>query len=216
MITMKEVLIAGALVLTGVSPSISEESDGDIWAECRDTNSCTIEYDHLASQKTDPFLFLGKIVDREHPQWKKYRKSLRHFPAVRDCLTKGEQTADTPNLLRIDWQRVGTSENASVCVFRIARSLGSVERVVQWLEFHEFQHSDLSGDRGDNFKPRFKSQPVSNILARWSIDQYRKLNPSWISWITGADLVYEYQLVLRFDQNNIIAGVGVVTPTKLN
>lgn len=216
MITMKDALLAATLCLLGASPAISENSEGDIWAECRATDSCTIEYDHLANQDTDPFLFIGKVVDREHPKWRSYRKALRRYPDVRDCLVEEERDKSEPNLLMIDWERIGTGKNASVCVFRIASSLGSVERIQAWLAYHRFKFGSVSRRVSESFIPHYETYPVYNITASWSADRYREFNPSWLVAITGYDLIYSYTLVLNFDQNQRIAGVGVGTRSKLN
>lgn len=210
------VLPATALALLTATVAIADAPEEDIWAECRSTESCTIEYDHLANQETNPFLFNGKVVDEEHPQWGKYRKTLRRYPDVRDCLQEAERSAKAPNLLMIDWEGVGTSENASVCVFRIAASLGDIERTQAWLAYQGFRFSGINRRVSKTFVPEHEKYPVYNVTASWTVDKYRELNPSWFAAITGYDLVHSYQLVLTFDQNHNIAGVSVVTPTKFN
>lgn len=183
---------------------------------CEPSESCPIEYDHLATQETDPFLFLGRVMDEEHPQWRRYRRYLRRYSDVRDCLVAEQRQLDQPNLLLIDWDAVGTGRGAEVCIFQIARSLGTVERIQKWLHYNEFRTGELGNYRGDGFRPRFDSQPVSNLAAYWPLERFRELKPSWLSWLTGWDSIYHYELILNFDQHNRISGVGVVTPTKIN
>jgi len=209
-------LPATALELLIATVAIADAPEEDIWAECRSTESCTIEYDHLANQETNPFLFNGKAVDEKHQKWGKYRKNLRRYPDVRDCLLEAERSEKAPNLLMIDWEGVGTSENASVCVFRIAASLGDIERTQAWLAYQGFRFSGISRRVSKTFVPDHENYPVYTVTASWTVDRYRELNPSLFAAITGYDLVQSYQLVLTFDQNQKIAGVSVVTPTKFN
>ena len=186
------------------------------WSECRGSGSCKIEYDFLASQETNPFLFIGKVVNREHPQWGNYRRAIRKYSGVRECLVPEEQLKEEPNLLLIDWDRVGLGRSGEVCLFRIGSSLGSADNMMSWLTYHAFRFSGLNNYRGANFKPRFETQPVAQITARWTSEQFREYEFSFIEKLTGYDLVYEYQFVLQYDSNGRISGVGANAPTKLN
>ncbi|MES0823861.1 hypothetical protein [Ruegeria sp. SCP11] len=195
---------------------LAEENPVDFWESCRSDDSCTIEYNHLADQETDPFLFLGKVVDKLHPQWTRYRRVLRRYPDVVSCLVESEREKKEPNLLKLDWDRIGTGSGAEVCVFRVASSLGSADRTLTWLQYHKFRFSGLNRRWSQNFQPRFDTQPIYQVTARWSIEQYREVNPSWLSSLTGYELIYEYRLILNFDQHFRVSGVGAGTPTKLN
>ncbi len=216
MMTLKNVLICCALVLVWPQLGLAQNSDEDIWSECRETNSCKIDYDRLANQKTDPFMFLGKAVHAKHPKWKNFRRSLRRYPDVRDCLIKDERTAETPNLLHFDWQRVGTGNNAAVCVFRIAASLGSVERTQAWLSYQGFRFGKFGRMVSESYQPAYRRFPIYNLTASWSAEQYREVTSSWFAALTGYDLISSYTLVLSFDQFKRIAEVSVSTRSKLN
>lgn len=175
-----------------------------------------LDYGHLANQETDPFLFLGKTVDETHPQWSKYAQVIRRYDDVRDCLIKSERNSENPNLSLIDWKRVGTGRGAEVCVFRISSSLGSIDWTMQWLSNQRFNHRGTARVFSESFTPHFDTQPVSNLSAQWSIDQYREYKPSWLHSLFNFDIIYGYTLAVGFDQNNRITGVNVGTPTKLN
>lgn len=86
--------------------------------------------EELSSQDTDPFLFLGSVMDRDHAQWNRYGPAIRRRPDTLSCLRPEERDAERPNLLAYDWHRVQQHE---VCLFRIATTLGSVERVRAWM-----------------------------------------------------------------------------------
>lgn len=205
----------GIGLLLGTLICFAEVRD-DRWQECREAKSCVIDYDHLANWDTQPFLFYGKVVNSEHPQFGNYRRRLSDFSNVRHCLIPQERNATEPNLLKIDWKAVGVSRGAEVCVFLIATSLGSIERIVDWLDYHEFRHGGLTNYRGKNFQPNYQTEPVSQITAQWSREQYRTVKPSFFAKVTGYNLVNGFQIVLSFDQNDNLSKVGVVTPTKLN
>ncbi|WP_170431711.1 hypothetical protein [Ruegeria arenilitoris] len=193
---------------------MSDSNTEDTWAYCRTDDSCEIAYHHLANQDTDPFLFLGKVVDQGHPQWKRYRKLLRRYPDVVSCLVESEHEKEEPNLLKLDWEEVGTGSGAEVCVFRIARSLSSLDKITAWLEYHSFRVGSYDRYRSEKFIPRWETQPVSNMGAYWSLDQYREKNPSLIVALTGIDLIQGYELILGFSENGQVVGASSVTPTK--
>ncbi len=195
---------------------LAEKNPVDFWESCRSDDSCTIEYNHLANQETDPFLFLGKVVDKLHPRWMRYWLALWQYPNVKSCLEKSEREKKEPNLLKLDWDRVGTGSGAEVCVFRLASSLGSADRTLTWLQYQKFRFRGLNRRGSQNFQPRFDTEPIYQVTARWSIEQYREVNPSWLSSLTGYELINEYRLILSFDQYSKISGVSVSTPTKLN
>lgn len=98
------------IALTQVPPAVSEDnSSEDVWKECRPNNTCSIEYDYLSDQKGDPFRFQGRVVDKEHPRWREYRRAIRRYPDVQSCLAAGEQNKTSPNLLAFDWRKHGFS-----------------------------------------------------------------------------------------------------------
>jgi len=175
-------------------------------------NSCTIEYQHLATQKSDPFLFLGVVMTPEHPRWSQFRWAIWKYPDARSCLTSEEAKSENPNLLQIDWARVGTGAGEEVCAFRIFSSLGSVDLIETWLSYHEFRYSDQYRIGSKKFNPRYASQPVSQIMGWWSVEKYRAINPSLFSTITGVEFVSSYQMVVSFDQLDRVSGVGTYTP----
>ena len=177
---------------------------------CISESECRISYEFLTDQNSDPFLFSGYLLTEEAARWKQYERYLRKFPSVQDCLVPEEQVSDNPNLLRIDWKLTGMQSGAEVCLFRIARSLGNVDRLRQWLEYHDFLLSPknriYSGEgSGDKV--------VSNFSAYWTTEQYRLHNPSWIRALTGFDLALHYEIVFQFSEVERVVGVSVVIPS---
>jgi len=144
MVSIKTALASFAILLTGISDAVADEASQDVWTECRETNSCSITYDHLATQDTDPFLFLGKVMDHEHPRWRRYRKAIRRHADVRDCLLRSEENKEVPNLTLIDWQAMGSGEVIEVCLFRIFSSLETPAAAMQWLEIQGMQNVVLN------------------------------------------------------------------------
>lgn len=212
----KSIIVLGATLASAVgNASIAQNIDhGSDLTKCRENKTCTIEYDYLSEQESDPFLFAGIVMDADQPRWSQFRRSLRKFPSVRDCLVAEEQEKQKPNLLLIDWDRVGTGGSARVCIFRIARSLNDVERIHKWLAFHEFRVNPKIRLVGDSYVPQHPKVPVSGLTAQWTREQYRDRKPSLISSLFSFDLILSYQLVIEFSQDDEVAHVGLVTPTK--
>lgn len=192
----------------------AEESDVDVWATCRSTDTCVIEYDHLSNQTAEPFLFLGYVMDSEQARWKQFRKAIRDYPDVQSCLTKEERDKENPNLLKLDWERVGYSSGAEVCIFRISRSLADLERIKSWLSFHEFRVLGYNRYRSEGFVSTRENQPVGVVHAYWTNQQFRERKPSLLWRLIGIDPLIRYEIVIGISEEFQVVGSSVVTPTK--
>lgn len=86
----------------------------------------------LSTQAEAPFLFGGQILDRDHPAWDRYGEAIERRPDTLSCLRPSERDAEQPNLLAFDWHRV-RGYDRYVCLFRVATTLGSIERIRAWM-----------------------------------------------------------------------------------
>lgn len=154
------------------------------------------------------------MMDADNPRWRQYKRSLRKYPDVRDCLIREEQDKPEPDLRLMDWSRVGTGKGAEVCVFLIARSLGDVELIYMWLEYHEFQVCSIERKFSNKYVSRFDTQPMMSIYASWTIEQYRTVNPSWFLSLTGFEYLLSYHLNIGLTEAHQVVGVNVDTPSK--
>lgn len=207
------------VVLAALAPILSfadasEDAKGVALDDCKDLNNCSIEYDHLATQETDPFLFLGRLLDENHPQWKKYSKLLKRFPDVSSCLEGSQAQKAHPNLLLVDWEKTGLGRGAQICMYRIGRSLGTTERLRMWLDFHDFSIGPKGRFRSANYKPSFDTDPIGNMSAYWTTEQYREKDPSWFVSLTGIELLLRFEFVFIFSEMDDLVGVGIATPSK--
>lgn len=188
--------------------------ESDRWAHCRSSDTCELTSAKLADQTSDPFLFLGRVIDRDAARWRQYAFALWRFPDVRSCLVKSERSAEIPNLLLLDWDRTGTGSGAEVCIFRIMRSLSSPEDVENWLAVHQFSFRGRSRRFSSSFEAQFPEQPVTGLTAVWPNEKYRELNPNLLARVTGFEWLLSYQLVIGFREADRVVSVSVVTPSK--
>ena len=197
-------------VVFGIAGTVSETTYAcPVEADCE-----TIEAKRLSTQESDPFLFGGRLVDADHPRWRFYRRAIRRFPDTRSCLQKETQTSEAPNLLLIDWNKVGTGRAFEVCAFRIFRSIDSKEETTSWMRFHGFRVGELTRLKRENFKPRFITEPIESMTGWWNVEQYRQKNPSLFVNLFGFDFVVSYSVVIQFDQNGQVVVVGVSSNSK--
>lgn len=181
---------------------------------CEDIETCAIPYIRLSNQETDPFLFHGRLMDNSHPRWSQYRSALRKFSDVRDCLIREEQEKAEPNLLLIDWAKVGTGRGAEVCIFRIFDSFEMPEQGQRWLEIHGFSISPLQRIGADPERLRYETQPWFNLGGNWTVELYWERNPNWLVDLTGIDITYTYGVTIMFAKNNSVVGVAIATPIE--
>ncbi|MEM9499961.1 MAG: hypothetical protein AAGA28_18735 [Pseudomonadota bacterium] len=208
------IALTAAALVEAVHPVAADDSD--VWQDCRSDNSCTIEYDHLSDQKSEPFRFIGRVVDEDHPRWGQYRKAIQRYPDVRTCLTEEEKDKQTPNLLVFDWRTFGFSSSAEVCIFRIASSLGSPDRFVRWLDFHNFSHSGLHATRASTYEPRHEYDPFYRVTGFWTVEQFREVQPSWFAKLTGIEMMTSYSLNATFSKDLKVSEVSTGGGTILN
>ena len=211
----KKLLAVLILLITSVvSPTFSEDYRFTLTCVVP-TDDCRIDAVVLSHQKFDPFLFQGKVMDEEHPQWRKYSRVIERYPDVLSCLIRSEQSSPNPNLLLIDWDRVGTGSGAEVCIFRIARSLKDLEQLRAWLDIHEFRVQGPISVYSDGYVPRFSTEKVAFLMASWDLPSYREKNPSLLAKL-GIELIYGYQLSVSLSERGQVVGVHVGTPTTFN
>ena len=63
--------------------SLNTYAEAQMVEQCLGPEVCPIPYVRLAKQGTEPFLFLGKVVDVNHPRYGDYERALRRLPNVR-------------------------------------------------------------------------------------------------------------------------------------
>lgn len=154
-------------------------------------------------------------MDQTHPQWSRFRRLLKDFPSVRDCLLPEEARKAVPDLRQFDWKRVGTGSGAEVCIYRVARSLGDPDAIFDWLSAQDFKFErQLIPYKGIDYAPRFAGDPVFNVTATWTVAQYREKNPSLLARVFGIEPVIGYSVVLQFSQSCRVVGVGAGSSSK--
>ncbi|MGR3291240.1 MAG: hypothetical protein ACU0C9_08620, partial [Paracoccaceae bacterium] len=176
---------------------------------CNSTDGCVAQNSNLSSQDTDPFLFLGKLVDEGHPRYGDYKRAIKRFSHVRQCYEPGDSSSTELDLLNFDWRKPNGRRQLEVCLFRIATSHGDSAALREWLDYHEFFVTEVARTRSQKFKPRFENDPVYNISAVWSAGQYREiLRPSIIAKIIGFDAVQRFSVVFQLSETKKVVGVS--------
>ena len=72
----------------------------------------------------------------------------------------------------IDWDRVEFIHASEVCVFRIAGSLGDIQILNDWFSYHGFNVVGPNRSRSESYKPRYQTQPIQTLSAKWSGAEY--------------------------------------------
>lgn len=93
----------------------------------------------LSNERDLPFLFLGKVPDRNHLRYHTYRRPVARFPDVGSCLVEKERNSEKPDLTAFDWKLMGDTNQAEVCIHRIATSYRDPEAFEAWLASQKFE-----------------------------------------------------------------------------
>jgi hypothetical protein len=182
-----------------------------------DTAICPIPYMQLAKQETEPFLFLGHVVDVNFPRYDDYKRALRRFPDVRSCLIEVERDKPQPDLRQIDWDAVRNTKDIDVCVFRIASSIRDVEYIRLWLTHHNFEVAGLARRLSKKYVPSYETDPIYFLSANLSTEKFREIFPKpWIEKLMGFEGLHSYSLSIVFSQTRQVVGVTSIGNSKLN
>ena len=192
----KSVRVKRQLLLLAVIAAVFE---GVNWydrarADALDASGLPIEYDHLSNEKNEPYGSRGMI-----PQRPEEKRAVRQFSDVRDCLVRVEQEKDIPDLRKIDWQRMTSTANIRVCMFRIFASYGTPEKAVMWLKA---QGLTTTGPTDGTYA--FK--PTVNVSGRHAPteDGLLYVSGSRITARLAAKLIYSETFAASWDENGIL------------
>ncbi len=205
----------GIALFCSVAFAVQSLADySDVFTSCDQAETWRIESTHLSDQESDPFLFSGKLMDSSHPRWRQYRKALRRYPNVRNCLIDSEQLTETPNLLELDWQAVSLGPELDVCVFRVMRSLPSIPHIYAWLDFHGFKVTEFSRFVSESFVPDYDTQAVAFIAGNWSRDDLADVKNLWFENLIGMEISRGFSMNIQLSMDQVIVGAATSVRTK--
>lgn len=151
----------------------------------------------LSTEETNPFRIAFRVVDHDHPRWSQFRSAINGYETARDCLVLEEMQSENPDLLAIDWRRIGAGAGAEVCLFRIFSTLNSQEAVTNWLHFHEF-------DVGEPHYPILRDhvsaneQPSMRLSGSWTQEALYQRWPTLIYRLSDWGMTYSYVVQVHF------------------
>ena len=161
----------------------------------------------IATESGHPFLFNGKTVANENVR-RRYGETVKKFSSVLDCLKPSERSKAQPELLNIAWNLFTSTQEADVCLFRVAASYRTKDDFANWLKKQDFKvHTVI-----DN---RITGNEEAWISASRSTKEHGALFYSSILQrlgIMGAD--WSLSLLARFDHAGQVVGMKVVFNTK--
>lgn len=92
--------------------------------------------------------------------------AVTRFPDAGACLVTGSDPARPGDLNRMDWDRIDTTTEAEVCLFRLLSALGTIDRFTDFVEAQGFRVDDRSGNPTN---PTVESDGSLRVTAYWSI-----------------------------------------------
>ena len=92
--------------------------------------------------------------------------ALLDFPDEQSCLEKGANVENNEDLLRLDWRKVDTKPEATVCVFRLLSKFGDISKSDDWLKAQGFT---MSKDIFNAANPYIEPNGTKRVTGRWAI-----------------------------------------------
>jgi len=168
MITRKPIVAAGIAVTCLLATGVRGDENGDFDFHYSEQD--------LAAQTDYPFMFSGKVLDEQHPQWDNFRRTLRTFPDTQSCLTKRSRTGDQFDLTQFSWRGLRGRREIEVCLFRVATTLRDVDKMAAWLTTQEFEYVGVNKASWNSITG---SSTAKRVSGRWSIQKMREKRVGW-------------------------------------
>lgn len=185
-----------------------------------DLKAFLIPRNDLSTQDSDPFMFLGRVMDESRPRWGEFEAALAAFPNTSSCLLPEERGKDVQNLLAFDWKSMRYLTEIDICVWRVATTLNDIDLMRDWLATQGFSGSyntqycdnavrtpyaedddEYCGIEGvmsvEDFEAKTSTYDNMSFLTRWF----------WRSISRRASIViaYDYKLRVRDVSSGIIS-----------
>jgi hypothetical protein len=87
------------------------------------------------------------------------------FPDTQSCLETGTSSESHEDLLRMDWDKISTTGDAKICMFRLLHEWGGVADAASWLRAQGFRVSDTFSSA----KPYENRDGTLRVDGSWSI-----------------------------------------------
>ena len=117
----------------------------------------------LATEADRPFMLSGHTIETSEGVARQYRHAVGSYSSVLGCLNPEQQSSDHPDLAEINWRQFRSTQEADVCLFRIASSYQGVDQFEAWLGRQGFDRIT----RGIAYSPTLAGDGLS-VQARWS------------------------------------------------
>lgn len=117
----------------------------------------------LATEADRPFMRLGETVEEDEDVARDYRHAVQKYGSVLSCLDPVQQSSDHPDLAEINWRQFRSTQEADVCLFRIASSYQGADEFEAWLVRQGFDR--ITRSRG--YSATLAGDGI-HVDARWS------------------------------------------------
>ncbi|MEM9900616.1 MAG: hypothetical protein AAF865_04680 [Pseudomonadota bacterium] len=94
-------------------------------------------------------------------------RALRKFPDAQSCLENGADAGRREDLRRMNWDRIDTRGDATVCTFRLLHRWGPLSEADRWLEAQGLQ----LGQGFNSRQPYTEPDGRLRLSANWSIQE---------------------------------------------
>jgi len=101
--------------------------------------SQSIPFAVLSTEALHPFVYTESAA-RSSQEILTTKSKFKH---VNNCLVSSEQNKKQPDLRMVNWDAFYSSEDVSICMWRIFNSLGTREAAEKWVSFHGFAISKI-------------------------------------------------------------------------
>lgn len=130
----------------------------------------------------------------------RYGPIVARYPDAASCLEGGAEPREIADA-RINWQAVGTREEAEVCLFRLFAKIGSLDGVILWFDRHHFEHLFLYVENGPLIGPYIL------VSGRYDTKEHGRLYGA--ASLHPLDNLLTKSITLTVHWNGAIVGTGI-------
>jgi hypothetical protein len=135
---------------------------------------------------------------KQAPTTQEHKTAIQKFYSVKQCLEQDERPKTQPNLLKFNWGSFESTQEADICLFRIATSYAEISSFVKWLEYYGFTVQTLKGS--------------TSTQKKFLINAYRPHKNQKPLFLVGFldklfNISYSYAIQIHIDENGSILSI---------
>ena len=140
---------------------------------------CVSDFEIVATEEVAPYHSNGRPFLHRTKEGSAVRETILKYNGPFDCIEANGD--EQKNIITIPWRDMYSFE-LSVCLFRIASSLRSIEKIIRWIETEGFTDIVIR-DNPSSYTSPVRKKWVRSIRGSWDLETHQAKYPIFWFWL---------------------------------